>query len=96
MIYLTPISDSNFQENFKKKMAEKDKQAKDMVQATEKKYTQREAENKKQIQALEKKNKELAAGGGAVRGAVVVKVSNWVQWGVYRWMLRPDDCGVRQ
>ncbi|XP_022099013.1 myosin-9-like [Acanthaster planci] len=56
------------QDNLKKKTAEKDKQAKEMVLATEKKYLQRESEHKKQIQALEKKNKEIAAAGGAGRG----------------------------
>ncbi|XP_038044756.1 myosin-10-like [Patiria miniata] len=57
------------QDNLKKKMAEKDKQAKDMVSSTEKKYLQREAENKKQIQALEKKNKEILVAGGTGRTA---------------------------
>lgn len=68
------------QENLKKKLAEKDKQSKEMVANAEKKYAARDEENQKQIKTLEKKLKESkltsAAGGAAVAGRGGNKVEN--------------------
>ncbi|KAJ8029772.1 Kinesin-like protein KIN-14I [Holothuria leucospilota] len=57
------------QETMKKKLAEKDKQAKEMVANAEQKFVAKEEEKNKQIKTLEKKLKEAKLSGAAVGAA---------------------------
>ena len=84
------ISPLSIQDAFSKKLSEKEKKAKEQVEAVEKKYQQREAETRKQIQSLEKKIKELNAGGGGKAKAAAGGKGGQVGWGnlfeTYEWL----------